>query len=70
MNTTRLIRNWSMEGALEELQRRDAPSADDVAAAAAGEGERRDDSDATAPESDVMVKPAGEDDWRPLVLDG
>ena len=66
MNTTGLISNWSMAGAREELQRRYAPATDILAAVAEGDDEPQDDA-TSAPQSHVMVKRAGEDDWQPLV---
>jgi hypothetical protein len=72
MNTTRLIRNWSMEGALDELNRRFAPPATDIIAAVA-EGESEPAGDAAVTDdparSYVLVKRPGEDDWQPLVSD-
>jgi hypothetical protein len=62
VNTTGLIREWSMEGALSDLERRFAPSADLLAMVA----EEPSEPTAEPAQNLLMVKPAGEDEWRPL----
>jgi hypothetical protein len=67
MNTTRLISQWSMDGARTDLHR-GFHSAVDILAALAG---RSDEPAAPPSESAVtdalLVKPAGGGDWQPLL---
>jgi hypothetical protein len=71
MNTTRLIKHWSMGGALTDHRLRDgAASALDIHAAVSGNP----DEPAPAPSASeaagkngLLVKPAGGGDWQPLL---
>ena len=65
VNTTALISNWSMAGARSELERRFGSAPDIVAAVA----ESLDRGPVRIPAAPLMVKPAGEGEWRPLAAD-
>ena len=65
MNTTGLISNWSMTGARSELERRFGSSSDIVAAVA----ESLDRAPVRIPPAPLMVKAAGEGEWKPLASD-
>jgi hypothetical protein len=66
-NTTALIAEWSMEGALDELGAR-FHSAVDIDAVVA-ERDRESSEDGAPPtRPPLLLKPADEDDWHPLVL--
>jgi hypothetical protein len=65
-NTVALIREWSMDGADGDLDGRFGWPVD-IHALVAERGERPDGDEALPPEpSSVLMKPAGEDDWREL----
>jgi hypothetical protein len=64
-NTTALIERWSMDGASEDVAARFRPSVDIIAIV----GERSSEpSDDEAPRPGLLMKPAGEEDWRPLLV--
>jgi hypothetical protein len=66
LNTLALIREWSMDGADADLNGRFG-SPVDIHALVAEYGESA-GSEARPPEpSSVLMKPAGEDDWTPLL---
>lgn len=67
-NTLALIRKWSMKGAREDLGGRFGSPVDILAIVAERNEEAASDvaPPATAP---VLLKPAGEDDWRPLLVE-
>ena len=71
MDTGRLalIRRWSMDGAHDDLNRRFESPVDIHAVVADLDDEPRSEvapRPATAP---VLMRPAGGDDWRPLVIE-
>jgi hypothetical protein len=68
-NTLVLIRRWSMEGARSDLDGHFASPVDIHAAVAALNEEPRNETPPSAPASQVLMKPAGEDEWRPLLVD-
>lgn len=65
MNTTALIGQWSMDGARRDLAGRFRSSID-ILGALAG---RDDVTEPSAPQASVvLLKQAGEEDWRPLAV--
>ena len=62
MNTTELIRQWSMSGAHRDLAGRFRSSEDIRTAIATRASERR----RTPERAPVLLKQADEDDWTPL----
>ena len=66
-NTLALIRKWSMDGARGDLSGHFASPVDIHAAVAERNEEPRTGVRAPA-QAPVMMKPAGEDDWRPLLV--
>jgi hypothetical protein len=73
MNTTRLIRHWSMGSALsDDRLRHGAASALDIRAAVSAHVDERAPELPAAPGDDagrpgLLVKPAGGGDWQPLL---
>jgi hypothetical protein len=73
MNTTRLIRHWSMGNALsDDRLRHGAASALDIRAAVSAQEHGRAPELPAAPGKDagdpgLLVKPAGGGDWQPLL---
>ena len=63
-NTTALIANWSMAGALD-LDGRFA-SVVDIDALVAGRDRESDEDAARRTQAPLMLKPAGEDEWHTL----
>lgn len=67
MDPLALIRKWSMEGARGDLQGRFGSLVDiNAVVAERSEEPRNDDSPPTQPP--LLLKPAGEDDWQPLLV--
>jgi hypothetical protein len=66
-NTIALIRNWSMAGARRDLGGHFGSPVDIHAAVAERDEESRGDASENG-STRVMMKPAGEDDWRPLLV--
>lgn len=64
-NTTALIERWSMDGASDDLASRFRPSVDIIAVVGERSSESSDDA---APQPALLMKPAGEEDWRPLLV--
>ena len=64
MNTTTLIAEWSMRGARRDVAGR-FRTLDDIRALL----HREDQPDPLPAPVSVLVKPAGEEDWRPLSTD-
>jgi hypothetical protein len=67
-NTLPLIREWSMDGARGNLDGSFGSTLDLQALVAARDAEPRDETPAPA-QAPLMMKPAGEDGWRPLLTD-
>lgn len=65
MNTTTLIAEWSMRGARRDVAGR-FRTIDDIRTLLARDGKV----EAPAAGAALLVKPAGEDDWQPLHVDG
>jgi hypothetical protein len=65
-NTLALIRKWSMEGAREDFEGRFGSPVDIHALVGVRTEERADHAPLPA-QAPVLMKPAGEDDWRPLL---
>lgn len=66
-NRLALIRTWSMAGAREDLGMHfDSPI--DLNAIGAGSSDAVVELDSSAP-AHVLMKPAGEDEWQPLVAE-
>jgi hypothetical protein len=67
MDPLALIRKWSMEGALGDLQDRFGLPVDiNAIVAERSEEPRSDVSPPTQPP--LLLKPAGEDDWQPFLV--
>ena len=66
-NTLALIHQWSMDGARGDLEGRFGSSVDILAIVAERGGDPSSDVPPPAP-SPVLMKPADEDDWRPLYV--
>jgi hypothetical protein len=66
-NTTALIVNWSMAGALDDLNGR-FESAVDIDAVVAERDRESYDEVAPPARAPLLLKPAGEDEWHPLVV--
>jgi hypothetical protein len=66
MNTTRLIRHWSMEGAVNDIQH-DFGSAVDIHAAVSERPGEPAATPAAESAAGLLVKPAGGGDWQPLL---
>jgi hypothetical protein len=67
MDPLALIRKWSMEGARGDLQGRFGSLVDINAIVAERSAEPR--SDVSSPtQPPLLLKPAGEDDWQPLLV--
>lgn len=67
-NTMSLIQSWSMDGASADLDGRFGSSRDNYALASEHDDEPA--SEAAPPaQAPLMMKPAGEDGWRPLLTD-
>jgi hypothetical protein len=64
MNTTTLIAEWSMRGARHDVAGR-FRAIDDIRTLLAGS----DKAEPIPASLSVLVKPAGEEDWRPLGTD-
>ena len=62
MNTTELIRHWTMEGASEDVGAHFAPSDVDLASP---EG---DEDLVNAPPTPLRVRGSDEEEWKPLLL--
>jgi hypothetical protein len=62
-NTTALIANWSMDGAVDDLEERFDSVVDIDALVAQREALSDDEPSAQAP---LLLKPAGEDEWHAL----
>jgi hypothetical protein len=67
-NMTSLIRRWSMDGARSDLVDRFRSSLDIHAIVAARSTDEPSDDVAPPTRPEVLLKPAGEDDWRPLLV--
>lgn len=66
-NTLALIRNWTMDGARGDLEGRFG-SPVDIHAIVGDRGEEPGSEARPAATSPVLMKPAGEEDWRPLFV--
>jgi hypothetical protein len=66
-NTLALIGRWSMEGARGDLDGRFG-SPLDIHAAVAGRHEEPSGEAPPPASAPLLMKPAGEDDWRPLFI--
>jgi len=62
-NTTALIANWTMVGAVDDLEEHFESVVDIDALVAQRERESHDEPSTEAP---LMLKPAGEDEWHAL----
>jgi hypothetical protein len=70
MNTTRLIGHWSMDGARNDL-RQGFRSAVDILAVVSGlTAQPSAETGAPQAADGLLVKPAGEGDWQPLLAAG
>ena len=66
-NTLALIRRWSMDGARDDLDGRFG-SPLDIHAAVAGRTEEPGNEVGPPAPPPLLMKPADEDDWRPLLV--
>jgi hypothetical protein len=64
-NTTALIERWSMDGASDDFTGGFQPSVD-IIAIVCERGSEPPEDEPSPPE--LLMKPAGEEDWRPLLV--
>jgi hypothetical protein len=67
MNTTRLISQWSMDGARTDLRHGFRSAVDIVAALSGRSNEPAAPTSESAGTDGLLVKPAGGGDWQPLL---